>query len=112
MAVPVNVSDCPKISEVTLEESSCLRDEPWSLRPPGKFCIALLRLQKFGVDVFVPGVEAGLHGGDSVWHFGGQIGAFADVVLQVVEVESAIFEAFDQFVVSDSDGAAGDAALI
>jgi hypothetical protein len=68
-------------------------------------------LQKLRIDIFVPGVETVLHGGDSIGHFGGQIGAFADVVLQVVEVGSAVFEAFDQFVIADSDDSAGDAAL-
>ena len=71
-----------------------------------------LGLQKPGVDVFVPGVELALHGGDAVGHAGGPIIAFADVVLQVVKVQSSVFEALDEFVIADPNRGSGNSALI
>ena len=53
------------------------------------------KIQKFGVDVFVPSVKLPAHVIDSVRHSIGDVVPLADVFRQVVKVHATVFEAFD-----------------
>jgi len=54
---------------------------------PRFFGLALLFLEELGVDVFIPKVKLCAHGVDAVLVVFAEVGEFADVVLEVVELD-------------------------
>jgi len=69
-------------------------------------------LEELGVDFLVPGVEFFPHGLGFVGHRFGEVFAFSDIFLEIVEGDGAVFVVFKEFEFAHSDGSAGDAALV
>jgi len=67
----------------------------------------LLWSEELGINFPVPGVKVASHGFDAFRLLSGKIGLFTDILLQVVEVDAAVLEAFDELVVTLANGSAG-----